>query len=96
VPIRRAGRNISILDLYGSRPVLIAGPGGHDWVAAADKQDVPIDAYRLGAEIASAYGIGDQGASVVRPDGFVAWRTRSAITDAVQTLRGVVRSMLFR
>ena len=96
VPISQSGRHISILDLYGSHFVVLTGRDGEGWVSAAEKLDVPIDAYRFGAEISSAYGIDDEGASMVRPDGFVAWRTRSGVDDPVQTLERVTRSVLSR
>ncbi len=96
VPITLSGRDISSLDLYGSRFVLLAGPTGQGWVAAAGKLDVPVDAYRFGAEISAAYGIGAEGASLIRPDGFVAWRTDSGDADPVRTLADVTRSILCR
>ena len=46
---------------------------------------VPLSAYRVGpggdvedadGAFAAAYGIGPGGATLVRPDGFIAWRSR--------------------
>jgi putative polyketide hydroxylase len=96
VPITLSGRPMSTLDLYGSGLVLLAGPAGESWVAAEGKLDVPVDGYAFGADVSSAYGIGDDGASLVRPDGFVAWRSSSSAADPLQTLTDVTRSILFR
>jgi putative polyketide hydroxylase len=96
VPITLSGRAKSTLDLYGSGLVLLAGPAGESWVAAAGKLDVAVDTYVFGTDVCSAYGIGDDGASLVRPDGFVAWRSTSSASDPIQTLTGVTRSILFR
>jgi hypothetical protein len=96
VPVTLAGRDISTLDLNGSHLVLITGNAGDGWASAAAKLDVPVDAYRLGAEVCSAYGIEAGGVSLVRPDGFVAWRTNSGVPDPVRTLADAVRSVLFR
>ncbi|HEY9376132.1 MAG TPA: hypothetical protein VIQ02_03450, partial [Jiangellaceae bacterium] len=73
-----------------------AGSAGESWVAAAGKLDVAVDAYVFGTDVCSGYGIGDDGASLIRPDGFVAWRSTSGAADPVHTLTGVTRSILFR
>ena len=62
---------------------------------------LPIDAYRIGADLedpegrfASTYGISNGGASLVRPDGFVAWRSAEGHADCVRALRGAVAQSL--
>jgi hypothetical protein len=52
-------------------------------VAAAARLRIPLDTYRIGAEVedpagrfAEAYGVEPGGATLIRPDGFVAWRAR--------------------
>ena len=57
--------------------MLLTGSAGTGWIAAA--QDVPggerLDVYELAdPEAADRYGIGPEGAVLVRPDGHVAWR----------------------
>jgi aklavinone 12-hydroxylase len=48
-------------------------------------------------EFAAAYGIGEGGASLIRPDGFVAWRsTTPADADAAGQLRAVLTRLLMR
>jgi len=46
---------------------------------------VPLDAYRAGSDFdgdaTAVYGIGPEGAVLVRPDGFIAWRAQGADGD---------------
>lgn len=99
------GDKLSTLDLYGRQPVLLAGPGGAGWTAAAERAaerlGVPLRAYRFGVELAgqdlaAAHGIGDDGALLVRPDGFVAWRSPAAVADPAAELDRVLRAVLGR
>ncbi|MCS0635781.1 FAD-dependent monooxygenase [Streptomyces sp. LP05-1] len=105
---RDGGERRSVLDLFGDGWVLLAAPGGARWSAAATRAarelGVPLDAHTLGdglvdtdAVLASRYGIGAAGASLVRPDGVVAWRTADAPSDgAAGTLRSVLTRVLAR
>jgi 2-polyprenyl-6-methoxyphenol hydroxylase-like FAD-dependent oxidoreductase len=58
----------STLDLYGSGFVLLIGPDGDAWRAT----ELPVEVVRIQAT--AEHGIADDGAVLVRPDGFVAWR----------------------
>jgi 2-polyprenyl-6-methoxyphenol hydroxylase-like FAD-dependent oxidoreductase len=98
-----AGRRISTLDLIGNF-VLFAGAGGEDWLQAAAALSgsfagLPLDAYRnehdlvdISGKFAASYGITRAGAVLVRPDGFVAWRSPVGVTDS----RAVLRAALAR
>lgn len=77
---------LSTLDLFATGFTLLAGRAGKAWRAAAASASrglgVRIDAYVIGGpglddggDFARAYGIGDDGAVLVRPDGHVAWRS---------------------
>jgi putative polyketide hydroxylase len=84
---------ISTLDWFGRGFVLLAGPEGSAWLAhgpqGARQAGVELDAHQLkDPGFAAEYGIGPSGAVVVRPDGFVGWRTK---TDA-----GASPSMIHR
>ena len=83
------GKTLSTLDLYMGDFVLMAGPDGAAWsdAAAAATLDVGVEVvpYTVGpkdGEFSAAYGIGPSGASLVRPDGYVAWRASSHTPDA--------------
>lgn len=79
--IRRSGARLSTLDLFGHGYVLLAADDG--WCAAA--QGMPLTVLRVGRDIVfeeadafdAWFGVGAQGASLVRPDGIVGWRARS-------------------
>lgn len=72
---------LSTLDLVGTRFVLLAAPGGAAWRDAAcglvDCSLVGGPGLREAGAFARAYGLEDDGAVLVRPDGHVAWRRRS-------------------
>jgi putative polyketide hydroxylase len=87
----------STLDLYGNDFVLLAGRDGQAWVRAAREAAIP--AYVLGSDVEVedgelAHGIGPEGALLVRPDGFVAWRTVEAVADPSAELRAVLDAVL--
>ncbi|HEY1666674.1 MAG TPA: FAD-dependent monooxygenase [Trebonia sp.] len=86
--LRRRGERVSALDLFGGNFVLLAGPRGGAWRDAARDAarllGAGVDAYLVndvdgeladaGADFCAVYGIAEDGAVLVRPDGFVAWR----------------------
>jgi putative polyketide hydroxylase len=96
VPITLAGRQASTLDLYGTRLVLLAGPAGHAWIGAAARMAALLDRHQATAEVAKAYGLEEDGASLVRPDGFVAWRSPSGVPDPTAALGAAVDATLRR
>jgi len=97
---------LSTLDLFGSAFTLLAGPEGGTWCTAAAEVErelgVPIDRYHIGGPglrdlggFTEAYGLGEEGAVLVRPDGHVAWR--SATGPAIgAVLRDAVEHILAR
>jgi putative polyketide hydroxylase len=100
------GRRCSTIDLYGRRFVLLVGADGAAWVKAADaiseSLGVPLDAYRFGVELQGAgagdgaHGIAPAGALLVRPDGFVAWRSTGAAADPTVELERALQAILSR
>lgn len=79
--VRKDGATISILDLFGTDPVLLCGPDAEDWQGAAE--DLPLRVHRIGRDLEAdgwpeAYGVQSDGAVLVRPDGFVCWRSGSS------------------
>jgi putative polyketide hydroxylase len=97
---------LSTLDLFGSALTLLAAPEAAAWCDAAARASttlgVHIDCYRVGTAglndlggFAFAYGVERDGAVLVRPDGHVAWRSRSASRIGTE-LENAVRQLLAR
>ena len=92
VILSRNGKLLSTIDLFGTNFLLFAGPDGKNWIDAASslatKRGLPIDLYRLGTDVideegewATRYGVESSGAVLIRPDGFITWRSRTDIDD---------------
>jgi hypothetical protein len=100
------GRVVSTLDLTGREFVLIAGPDGGAWVAAGRalcRRGMPLTAYRLGVDLTgdivsvlAGSGLGRDGALLVRPDGFIAWRCRGSVADPAGVLDAALSRALCR
>jgi 2,4-dichlorophenol 6-monooxygenase len=103
------GRRVAVMDLVApGRLLLIAGEDGQAWVDAARNlalgKNMPIDAVRIGhadgdyVDFRSTWtllrGHGEQGAILVRPDRFVAWRTASLSADPASELDAAIASVL--
>ena len=96
--LTRNGRRLSTIDLTG-RFLLLAGPDGDAWMQAAAGAAqtcgrVDLDAWCVGrdfddtgARFTKLYGLSTRGACLVRPDGFVAWRSEAAVADHAAALR---------
>jgi putative polyketide hydroxylase len=93
--LEQDGRRVSTLDLGGSDFALLGGPAARGWCAAAEH--LGLAAFRIADPSGLwhlAAGVGDEGALLVRPDGFVAWRQRSAATaEAGAALAGALRAV---
>jgi 2-polyprenyl-6-methoxyphenol hydroxylase-like FAD-dependent oxidoreductase len=93
--LERDGRRVSTLDLGGSGFALLGGPAAQGWCAAAERLGLP--AFRVAVDPESdpgrawhlAAGVGNEGALLVRPDGFVAWRAREAAPAEVGAVLAV-------
>ncbi|MET9735727.1 FAD-dependent monooxygenase [Streptomyces sp. NPDC006458] len=107
--LRRRGERVSTLDLYEKSLVLLSDagdPGG--WHASAvrlaGELAVPLTSCQVGpgaeltceddADWADRHGVAAGGAVLVRPDGFVAWRSPGPVPDPESTLRQVLHSVL--
>lgn len=101
--IRHGGVEASILDLIDRRPVLLAGPDAAAFATAAASLPGRPDVFRVGGDVTdpggrfpAAYGIEPDGAVLVRPDGVVAWRARTAVDDPARAVAGAMSRMLCR
>lgn len=102
------GDEVSTVDMFGESWVLLTADGGSAWPAAAtavaEELGISVVPYGLGpdlvevsaGELAARYGIGARGASLVRPDGVVAWRCAHLTDDPVGELRAVLTRLLDR
>jgi len=107
IPLVHRGARISSLDLMGRELVLLCGPGASAWaraaMAAASPAAAPLVTYRLGADLIdverrwqSAFGVGDSGAVLLRPDGFIAWRSQGSLSSPADVLTDVLARVLCR
>jgi len=104
--LERRGQRVSTIDLAGGRYVLFAGGAGSAWVDAAKEAanrrgGLPLDAYCIGRDLADpggqflpGFGISSSGASLVRPDGFVAWRCPDHATEPAAVLHAALGASL--
>jgi 2-polyprenyl-6-methoxyphenol hydroxylase-like FAD-dependent oxidoreductase len=75
------GARVSTLDLAGAGFVLLAGPEGQAWTAAADRRG-NLKAHRIVEDgFTTAAGVTREGALLLRPDGVIGWRSIGAIAD---------------
>lgn len=107
--VQRHGQRISTLDLLDGRFVLLVGPAGTPWQKAAPgvagSLKIDLVAYRLGADgdlldpedgWQTKLGMPAEGAVLVRPDGFVAWRTNTLPTGPARRLEQAISTVLCR
>jgi 2-polyprenyl-6-methoxyphenol hydroxylase-like FAD-dependent oxidoreductase len=100
--IEKGTQRISTLDLFGHGFTLLTSAGGAAWTnasraAAREIAGLDFDAHVIPThEFAIAYGIGDSGAVLVRPDGFVGWRAKTISSDPRRTIADALRVLLMR
>jgi putative polyketide hydroxylase len=99
--LQRGNEQISTIDLIGPHFTLLAGADSDAWRHAAQSAAPswpPLKAYTIGAdtEVSDpdgqwrlAYGIDADGAVLVRPDGYVVWRSRGSASNPEAALREV-------
>jgi putative polyketide hydroxylase len=106
--LKRGNEQISTVDLFGPHFTLLAGAGGDAWRRAAPSAAPswpPLVAHTIGTDTdvsdpdgkwQLAYGIDADGAVLVRPDGYVAWRSRSGVANPEAALRAALDRLLGR
>lgn len=105
--LERGGQRLSTLDLLDGRFVFVAGAAGTLWCEAAktvaQAHGVALAAYRLGPDAdlldvenagPTRLGISSEGAMLIRPDGFVAWRNTTLPVDPVHQFEQVLSHIL--
>jgi hypothetical protein len=103
--LNRSGERVSTLDLFRNY-TLLSGPDAVEWArvtaaAAGDLGGLPLDSHCIGKDVgdpdglfAESYGVSAKGASLVRPDGFIAWRSAQEPADCGGALRAAVARSL--
>lgn len=104
--IERGGDRLSTIDLVGPEFSVITGSKGQGWAAiaqtAGQKTGLNLQCHHVGGgelvdiegTFEDRYGLGDTGAVLVRPDGFIAWRASkmgpTAAADFDKTLSSIL------
>ena len=76
--------------------MLLVGAAGAPWRAAVDHLRMPVAVHSLDADALTMFGVTPEGASLVRPDGFVAWRSVEAMQDPGRALADTLGRALAR
>jgi 2-polyprenyl-6-methoxyphenol hydroxylase-like FAD-dependent oxidoreductase len=101
-----AGARVSTLDLFGRGLTLVTAGAGDAWRAAAEScadAPIPLSVRSVGqglvdadGSFAAAFGLEAGGAVLVRPDGVVAWRTRTMPENLAVALEMAIAAALGR
>lgn len=108
--VEKDGHQVSTLDLVGNgRFTLLTGIGGDGWDAAAEALRVELGLDLLvvtigpGCDFEDPFGdwagiseVSDAGCVLVRPDQFVAWRSKECAVDTGKALGTALRTILAR
>jgi putative polyketide hydroxylase len=107
--IRTSSRLLSVLDLFERKFVLLTSTADIGWRTAgqqaADELGVPYASFSIGPgghfqseqdDWMELYGVGRDGAVLVRPDGHIAWRARGITPHPLTTMRSVLRTLVRR
>ena len=80
----------STLDLFQRGWVVLAMDDAWRAAATTVSQELGIDIQFVAADVRDAYGIGLSGASVIRPDGYIAWRAADLPIGPARSLAQVL------
>jgi putative polyketide hydroxylase len=102
------GDRISTIDVYDGGFILLTGPDNAGWVRAADQLRAelaaPVRVFGLGSDLLAVdeslnallhrYGLGPSGAVLIRPDGFVCFRSAARPGDEHEALDSALHQIL--
>jgi putative polyketide hydroxylase len=106
--VHSQSEKISTIDLYDGGFILLTGPDNANWVKAADRLreqlQVPLRTFSLGssllpvdetvADLLQRYELQSSGALLIRPDGFVGFRSAGGVDDEHQALGDALYQIL--
>jgi len=106
--VQSHGEVISTIDVYDGGFILLAGPDNAGWVKAADQVreelQIPLGVFGLGSDLSPVdepisdllqrYGLEPTGALLIRPDGFVGFRSVGRADDEYLALRTALQQIL--
>jgi putative polyketide hydroxylase len=90
--VQKDGARVSTIDLVGNGFVLLAGAKG-GWAEAAKPNEIKSIALGDEEPWRELYGIDEDGAVLVRPDGHVGWRSAGAAADPRRVLAGAMSAI---
>ncbi|PHE95159.1 FAD-binding monooxygenase [Bacillus wiedmannii] len=101
------GEKVSILDLFGNNFVLLTEVENSSWAEAvfdvSSKLGINIKVYSVGLRgdfiaqenvFRELYGIENEGVVLIRPDGFIGWRSEKAVVNPDVILEEVMSNLL--
>ncbi|MED1303251.1 FAD-binding monooxygenase [[Bacillus thuringiensis] serovar konkukian] len=101
------GKEASILDVFGNNFVLLTGVDNSSWAEAvfdvSSKLGINIKVYSVGLRgdfitqenvFCELYGIENEGVVLIRPDGFIGWRSEQEVVNPAVMLEEVMRNVL--
>ncbi|MEW2608841.1 FAD-dependent monooxygenase [Streptomyces sp. NPDC047880] len=102
LPLVREGKDVALHDLLDGDFWLLTGPDGTAWQEPAAA--LGLSFHRVGAEespevverFLGRYGVEETGAVLVRPDGFIAWRSGGAVGEPAGALTAALDAVLRR
>ncbi|HEY0497146.1 MAG TPA: FAD-dependent monooxygenase [Kutzneria sp.] len=102
----RDGERLSTVDLFWDSYVLLHGPEGKAWAQAAQdvaqRLGIPLVCHEIGPDsplrpsdwdFAATYGLKPDGATLVRPDAFVGWRSAEGAAEPAAVLAPVLAGL---
>jgi 2-polyprenyl-6-methoxyphenol hydroxylase-like FAD-dependent oxidoreductase len=106
--VQSHGEVVSTIDVYDGGFMLFTGPDNAGWVKAADQVrdelQVPLGIFGLGSDLSPVdetvtdllqrYGLESSGALLIRPDGFVGFRSAGRADDEYQALGHALHQIL--
>jgi tetracenomycin A2 monooxygenase-dioxygenase len=107
VMVEHRGEIVSTIDLFGGQWALVTGSKGTAWVNAVVRRNdgrMGLRCYQFGVgdlrdiekRWSAASHLADEDAMLIRPDGFIAWRSRGRVSDPGASLDDAIERLTCR